>query len=263
MNKKNLLISALLLTYSVCSFADDAPAAASPVVTVNGVAITDAEVKHFMSKLQKQVPAERALQEIINVELLAQAAKAEGMLKDEDLMLEIKRSNTGLIASHFLQQQLLKMDISLDTLKARYKKEYVDGDQEKEYNANHILVKTEAEAIDIIKQLDDGAIFTELAKTLSTGPSGKNGGALGWFNSTDMVAPFAQATMALEPGTYTKQPVKTQFGWHIIALNDIRDIEPPSFESVSKQLSTAMAGEEIQRIMKELHDSATIEFTSK
>lgn len=263
MKKRNFLLSALILTYSVYGFADNTPAETNSIATINGVAITEAEVKHFISKLDKSIPTERVLQEMINVELLVQAAKDQGMMKEQDLLLEIKRSTSGLIASHYLQQQLLKMDITLEDLKARYKKEYVDGNQAKEFNANHILVKTEAEAKNIIQQLDNGAVFTELAKTLSTGPSGKNGGALGWFKSTDMVAPFSQAAMLLKQGKYSKQPVKTQFGWHIIYLNDTRTSEPPSFESVSKKLSSAIAAEEISKIMKQLHDSASIVFPDK
>ena len=260
MNNRTLLLSTLVLTYSVFSFAENTSVAATSIATINGVNITDAEVKHFISKLQKPVPAERALQEMINVELLVQAAKNDGVMKDENLLLEIKRNISGLIASHYLQQHLVKMDITLDDLRARYNKEYLGIKREKEYNANHILVKTEDEAKDVIQQLDNGAVFTELAKSLSTGPSGKNGGALGWFKSADMVAPFSSAARSLAKGEYSKQPVKTQFGWQIINLNNIRDIEPPSFESVSKKLSSAIAAEKISHIMKTLHDSATIVF---
>ena len=263
MNKRTILLSALALTYSVFSFADKAVPEVTSIATINGVAVTEAEVKHFMSKLKKQVPAERVIQEMINVELLVQAAKNKGMMKDESLELEIKRSTSGIIASHYLQQQLLQMDITLEDLKARYKKEYVDGNQAKEFNANHILLKTEDEARDVILKLDNGSNFIELAKKLSTGPSGKNGGALGWFKPSDMVAQFSSAAMALSSGSYTKQAVKTQFGWHIIKLNDSRVTEPPSFESVSKKLSSAVAAEEISKIMKQLHNSAAIVFTNK
>ncbi len=262
MKKRILILSALVLSYSALNFADDTAVAtpASTIVTVNGVAITDHEVKHFISKLAKPVPPGKALQEIINIELLVQTAKDKGMMKDEELVFELKRSASGLIASHFLQQQIMKMNITMDDLKARYQKDYIDGDQAKEYNANHILVKTEQEAKDIISKLDNAEVFTELAKTLSTGPSGKNGGALGWFKSADMVPPFSQAAMSLAKGQYSKNPVKTQFGWHVIYLNDSRKLDPPTFDSVSKKISSAMASEEINNIMKKLHASARIEF---
>jgi len=260
MNKLFLLFT-LGLAQITAGYADSTKDAA-PLATVNGTPITQQEVKHFMSKLTRPVPVERALQEMINVELLVQAAQKDGLLKDEDLALEIKRTTSGIIASHYLQKALLNLDITLEELKQRYNKEYVEGIKTKEYNANHILVKTEQEAKDIIKQLDEGAKFTELAKQLSTGPSGKDGGALGWFKPGDMVAAFSQAAMALTEGQYTKNPVKTQFGWHIILLNKTRPVDPPSFESVSQKLSTAVAAEEINRIMKNLHDAAKIEINN-
>ncbi len=262
MNKKQLFLSALLLTGSFCSFADT-PATDKTLATVNGVAITKAELDNFMSKLKQPVAQERALQELVNVELLVQEAKNQKMLEDKNLMLELKRTRSALIAAHFLQQQLLNMNLTEDTLKARYQKDYVDGKKVQEYNANHILLKTEEEAKDVIKQLDNGDAFTELAKKLSTGPSGKNGGALGWFKSSDMVAPFSKAAMELEVGKYSKQPVKTQFGWHVIMLNDSRDIDPPTFESVKQQISSAIAGEKISAIMAKLKDAATIEMSTK
>lgn len=228
------------------------------LATVNGVTITEPEVKHFMSKLARPVPEAQALQEMINVELLSQQAKKEGMLKNPDLQLEIKRTTTGLIASEYLQKTLQNIDITEDDLKQRYKKEYLDGAAAKEYNANHILLKTEQEAKDIIKQLDAGANFEDLAKKLSIGPSGKNGGALGWFKSGDMVGAFSTAAQALKPGEYSKTPVKTQFGWHVIKLNKTRPIEPPAFKDVEKKLTTQFAAEKVNKLMQQLHDSANI-----
>lgn len=260
MHKIPLLLCAALLSLSFSGFAAEPPADESDtVVAVNGVAIGEAELKHFISKLSKPVPAERALQELINVELLVQAAKSEGQANDQDLLLEIRRSTSGLIASHYLQQKLQQLEINEDDLRTRYASEYVDGNNNLEYNANHILLDSEQEAVDVIKQLDDGKDFSELAKQLSTGPSGKNGGALGWFKADDMVAPFSEATTRLEAGRYSKLPVKTQFGWHVILLNDSREIAPPAFESVQKELSTAIAAEAIGQIMQSLRDAANIE----
>jgi len=259
--KKLILCSALLLTAITAANADN-KTESKTLATVNGVAITAQDVKHFTSKLTQPVPQDRAIQEMINVELLSQAAKKEGLLDDEALKLELKRVTTGLIASHYLQNALLNLDINIDTLKQRYNKEYAGEVSGMEYNANHILLKTEQEAKDIIKQLDDGAVFTELAKKLSTGPSGKNGGALGWFKDGEMVEPFAAAAKTLKAGEYSKQPVKTQFGWHVIKLNETRPITPPSFESVQQKITTQIAAEEINKIMKKLHDNAKIELSS-
>ncbi len=250
-----LIIFMALAPFFMLSHAESS----NPVLArVNGVDITENEVKHFISKQVKSIPAQVALQEMINVELLAQAARNENLMKDETLQLEIKRTTSALIASHYLQEHLRKLEISEQALKQRYEKEYLNKPQNVEYNANHILVKSETEAQDIIKQLQGGAEFAELAKSLSIGPSGKDGGALGWFKSTDMVAPFSQATMKLKAGEYSTEPVKTQFGWHVIFLNDIRTIEPEPFEAVKKQLSTAIAAESISNKLKVLRDKAFI-----
>ena len=259
MHKLSFTLSVALLSLSLSSYAAEPPTETTAVVVVNGVAISDAELKHFVSKLSKPVPAERALQELINVELLVQAAKSEGVANDQALLLEIRRTASGLIASHYLQQKLQQLDITEDDLKARYASEYIDGNKNLEYNANHILLDSEQEAVDVILQLDSGKDFGELAKQLSTGPSGKNGGALGWFKAGDMVAPFSEATTRLEAVQYSKNPVKTQFGWHVIQLNDSRMIAPPTLESVEKELSTAIAAEAIGQIMQSLREAAKIE----
>lgn len=259
-NKTLLFIS--LLCLSLPSIAEQADTENKILVSVNGVPITQKEVQHFTSKLGKPVPVQRALQEMINVELLVQAAKNEGAMKDPGLALELKRTQSALIASHYLQQHLASITITEEALKSRYEQQYKQADKATEYNANHILVKTETEAKDIIQMLDKGDDFAELAKSHSTGPSGKKGGALGWFQSGSMVAPFSQATMKLSSGQYSKNPVKTQFGWHIILLNDTRVPAPPPFESVRKQLSTAISAESISNKLKALHDAAKLEISA-
>jgi peptidyl-prolyl cis-trans isomerase C len=233
------------------------------LATINGVDITQKQVQHFISKQAQPVTMSRALQEMINVELLAQAARNEDQMEDESLQLELKRTTTALIASHYLQQHLRNLEITEQELKKRYQKDYLDTAQNVEYNANHILVKTDTEARDVIQQLDKGAKFTELAKSLSIGPSGKEGGALGWFKQGDMVAPFSQAVTQLTAGKYSRQPVKTQFGWHIIFLNDVRTTQPPAFETVSQELSTAIAADSISMKLEQLREKAFIKINQK
>ena len=99
----------------------------------------------------------------------------------------------------------------------------------KEFKARHILVETQSEANSIVAELEGGANFAELAKTKSTGPSGPNGGDLGWFSPNQMVQPFSQAVAALEDGAFSKTPVQTQFGWHVILREDSREATPPTF----------------------------------
>ncbi len=256
---KYLTICVLLLM-PLATIAEDKAEENKTLVTINGVAITQQEVINFMSKKEQPVPPQNALQEMINVELLVQDAKNAGIMQNEQLQMEIKRSNSSLIASYHLQNILKGVDLDDKQLQERYRKEYVEGDRSSEYNANHILVKTEEEAQEIIKQLADGAEFSELAKTKSTGPSGKNGGALGWFKSSDMVAAFSAAARELKPGQISEQPVQTQFGWHVIQLNEVRTAEPPSFDSVRQQLATTIAAEFINQHVQALQEKAEINF---
>ena len=234
------------------------------MATVNGAPITNLEVKHFITRQSKPTAEPEAIQEMINVELLVQTAKKEGFLEKPFLKLEIERSKDALIASLYLQQVLRDMDVSEEKLKKRYNKEFLSGKMSAtEYNANHILVKTEQEAREVITRLDKGESFEELAKTLSTGPSGKNGGELGWFKPESMVPPFSEAAKQLKPGNYSKQPVETQFGWHVILLNELRQTPPPSFEAMKTELRTLIAAEGIREKVSELRSSAKIEITTE
>jgi peptidyl-prolyl cis-trans isomerase C len=258
------LISALLLTALLSPLpatADDDADTQKTLVTVNGIAITEAELAHFMGQQKEPVTPQRALAEMINVELLVQAARDEDLLKDEELVLGLRRNRNSLIASHYLQKHLAKLEVDDAQLRQRYD-EIVNADRGNEYNANHILVETEQRARELIDELVKGASFTELAKAHSTGPSGASGGALGWFRIDEMVAPFAQAAKALKPGSFSRDPVQTEFGWHIILLNNVRPIEPPAFEAVRDQLGTQFAADSISKKIKALHDKSVIEFNS-
>ncbi len=264
---KHLLQSLIListLSFSSLFAAETEQKVENPILArVNGVDISMQEVRHFIQQQNKQVSPQQALMEMVNVELLAQAAKNEGMMEDQELALEIKRNTSGLIASHYLNNFLSQLEITDEELLKRYDEQYKAADQGLEYNANHILVETEAEARELIKQLDNGADFTTLAKEKSTGPSGKNGGDLGWFQPADMVEEFSTATQQLTPGKHSTDPVQTQFGWHVILLNETRKTEPPAFDTVKEQIRTTIAAESIRNMMKTLHDKSKVEFNPK
>lgn len=229
-------------------------------VTINGVDITENEVRHFISKLSNVENPQDAMREMINVELVNQAAQKEGLLQDETLQMEIRRNTSALVASTYLQNFVSNLEITEDMVKARYQADYVEGSSTGEFNANHILVQTKVEAEAIIAKLDEGTDFAELAKAFSTGPSGKKGGALGWFKKTDMVAPFAAATAELKKGEYSKAPVETQFGWHVIKLNDTRKPDLPALESVRESIANSIAAEKFRNKLEELQKAATIKF---
>ena len=125
--------------------------------------------------------------------------------------------------------------------------------------ARHILVKTEDEAKAIIKELDDGADFEATAKEKSTGPSGPNGGDLGFFGKGQMVPEFETAAFALDKGSFTKEPVQTQFGWHVIKVEDKRPQEKPKFEDVAAQLRQQLIRERYETVMAELKADTPVE----
>ena len=137
------------------------------------------------------------------------------------------------------------------------------GSAGKEYNARHVLVETREEAVVVIESLDNGADFSEVAMEKSTGPSGKTGGKLGWFAPGQMVKPFSDATAALETGTYTKEPVETQFGWHVIMLDEVRDITPPPFDDVKERLKMLLANQKLQVHIQEMRASADIQISGE
>jgi len=125
-----------------------------------------------------------------------------------------------------------------------------------QFKARHILVASQGEAVDLIKELDDGADFEELAKGKSTGPSGPTGGDLGWFSPDQMVAPFSSAVAALDDGGYTSEPVQTQFGWHVILREESRDSEPPTLESVREVITQQVQQKKLQTYIASLREAA-------
>ena len=125
-----------------------------------------------------------------------------------------------------------------------------------QFKARHILVEAQGLAEDLISELDEGANFEELAKEHSTGPSGPNGGDLGWFAPDQMVKPFSDAVANLDDGSYTETPVQTQFGWHVILREHSRDNEPPTLESVRDVIKQRVEQEKFQNYIQELRDAS-------
>ncbi|CAG0910981.1 unnamed protein product [Cyprideis torosa] len=151
--------------------------------------------------------------------------------------------------------------ISDEEVKARYDKEVAAMTPEKQVRARHILVKSEEEAKAIIEELDGGADFIELAKEKSTGPSGPNGGDLDYFGKGQMVPEFEAAAFALENGQYTKEPIKTQFGFHVIKKEDERDEPLPTFEEAKDQVRQIVMREKYFDTVEQARETITVEIT--
>jgi len=236
----------------------------SPVVaTVNGTPITQRMFALYQQQRHSRRPSDptsqdrdAVLDEIINLELARQAGVQEGLDQKPDVLLQIDQQRRAVIAAAAIQHQLQANPVSDADLKKIYDDNVGDG---KEYKARHILVEDQQQARDLIAELDKGADFSELAKQHSTGPSGKTGGELGWFSASQMVKPFSAALADMEKGSYSKEPVQTQFGWHVIILDDTRESTVPSFEQVKTQLQMMAQNQRVQDYVASLRSNASIE----
>jgi peptidyl-prolyl cis-trans isomerase C len=242
-----------------------APAVPGKVLaSVNGTAITQPVFDVYMDIRKTQKPGISAntddvLEELISLELMRQEGIDKGLNTQTVVIATLDQQQRTVLASAAIKDFLASNPISDESVKQLYDDNI--GKAGMEYNARHILVKTQDEAAEIIKQLDGGADFEALAREKSTGPSGKSGGMLGWFAPGQMVKPFSDATAQLEKGAYTKEPVQTQFGWHVILLVDTRESTPPAFDDVKDRLKLAAANQLLQAHIQQLRASASVEIT--
>ena len=242
------------------AFAEDKSAA-----MVNGVSIPqsriDIRVKVATQQGQPDTPELRKSirEDMINLEVLAQDAAKRGLDKSTDVIQQMALARQTVLANAFVQDYVKNHPIDDAVLKLEYDKLKANVGT-KEYKARHILVETEAEAKSIIAQLGKKAKFDKLAaeKSKDAG-SAQHGGELEWAVPSNFVAPFATALVALKKGEYTKDPVETQYGWHVIRLDDIRDLKVPSFEELKPQLQQRMQQQMVQNAIAELRDKAKIE----
>ena len=177
----------------------------------------------------------RVVNELINQYLITKQAYNEKLDLDQKVINLVKKSQDKILAKYWLNNYI-KNEIKEEKIKTFYNNYLKSFQKYKEANASHILVKNNEEARAIIKKINNKAKFSELAKTHSTGPSGKNGGNLGWFGPGQMVKEFEQATFSLKKGEISQEPVKTKFGFHIIKLNDIRDAKPKKLDEIKQNI---------------------------
>lgn len=249
-----------------------APATGTVLVTVNGTPITSSEVDTFvqtrtegrkihLSPEQRYMVAEQMVQ----LQLAAQDAKTEGLADKPDVQSKIIVQRDLILANQAVENFMDNAKVSETELKQKYAQS-AKADSGEEYKARHILVKNEADAKKIIEQLNHhkgsaaelDKYFASLAKKDSTGPSAKDGGELGWFKPQQMVPAFSMALKKLKPGEYTKTPVKSQFGWHVILLQKERTATPPSYTSMKPQLVNDIKGTMVRAYLQQLRSKATI-----
>ncbi len=230
--------------------------------TVNGVSISqsrlDMRVKSAIAQGQPDSPDLRnaVLDELVNIEVLAQAASKKGLHKQAEIIQQIDLSKQTILASAFVQDYVKSHPVSDDTLKQEYAKINQQRGN-KEYKVSHILVKTEAEAKIVIEQLKSNK-FEDIAMDKSQDPgSSVKGGDLGWAVPNNFVKPFADAMVAMGKGK-TSEPVQSQFGWHVLKLEDTRDLKVPSFDEVKPNLIQHLQQQIVQKAITDQRAKATI-----
>ncbi len=240
--------------------AETEPSADTVVARVNGdeitlghVIATAAGLPPQYQQLEDEVLYQFIVEQLIQQQLLSQ--EQDELTRLNALMLTNEERSLKAVQT---VNQITDAEVTDDAIQAAYDAQFADFQGEDEFNASHILVATEEEAKEIKAQLDDGADFAELAKEKSTGPSGPNGGALGWFGKGQMVPEFEQAVIGLEKGQVS-DPVQTQFGWHVVILNDKRKSEAPEFAAVRDELAQSVRQEAIQAKIDELTQAGNVE----
>lgn len=234
------------------------------VAEVNGQYIS----KAALADLEKEVsqrshgmtfPKDKLVEELIQRELLVQDALKRQLDKTPEYAEQLENAKKSILTQLDLKNYLSEHPVTEADVKAEYDKQ-IAAETGTEYKARHILVKTEDEAKKIIAELDKGADFAKLANKYSLdAKESQNGGDLGWFAASQMVAPFSDAVMKLENGKYTKTPVQTQFGWHVILRENSRAQVPPPLESVKDQLMPFLQRKKVQSMIEDLRKQAKVE----
>jgi peptidyl-prolyl cis-trans isomerase C len=236
------------------------------LATVNGEAITTGDTtfayESFFSELLQQMPEEQArqqaLQILIDLHLLADAAEAEGLDEAEDFARRMELMRLQALRERYMAE-LVADRITEEDVKARYE-EVTEQFPVEEVNARHILVETEEDARDLIARLNEDADFAALAEehTLDEGTKPR-GGSLGFFRRGQMVPAFEEAAFSLEPGAITEEPVQSQYGWHVIKVEDTRTRQAPPLEELRGRIRDVMIRELFGEEMNRLRQEATIE----
>ena len=229
------------------------------LVSVNGEDITVGNIISFQSRLSDQYQSmeDSVLFDGILKQLIQQTILSQKVNIHSDRIKYALENQTRAFLSTELVGKLSEIEVIESEIESLYVKFSTDIERKKEYNASHILVETETEAEELSLSLKNGADFSELAKTYSTGPSGAQGGNLGWFGQGAMVPTFENAVIKLKIDELSV-PVQTQFGWHLIKLNDVRKTPVPTIEEVRKELITEIKKKKIDFEMSKIIDSADV-----
>ena len=260
-----LSASAFALMLALPVQAQDTLTADSVVATVNGTEITLGHMLMIRASLPEQyqqlpddVLWDGIMDQIVQQTVLSQQDTAGDSRR---IQLALENERRTLTAAQVIEG-IVDDAVTEDAVQAAYEENYRQGEPAQEYNASHILVETQEEAAAIVEDLNGGADFAEVAREKSTGPSGPNGGQLGWFAAGMMVPEFQAAVEELEVGAIS-EPVQTQFGWHVITLNETRAQEAPALESVRAEIENQLSQQAVTQKIEELTSAADVTRTAK
>ena len=240
------------------------PAMAQNLAVVNGKPVpssrADAMVKQMATQGQQDTPQLRAMvkEELVNREILMQEADRQGLTNSPEVKSQMDMARQSIVIRALVQEYVKKNPVSDADMKAEYDKFKAQAG-DKEYHARHILVEKEEDAKGIIAKLKGGAKFEDLAKQSKDPGSAANGGDLDWAPPTAFVKPFSDAMIALKKGEVTETPVKTQFGYHVIKLEDSRPAKVPTFDEVKPQIAESLQQQKLQAYQQELKKKAKIQ----
>ena len=259
----SIVAATLFLALTLPAKADGHLSAETVVATVNGTEITLGHMLVLRQRLPQQyqqLPPDVLFNGILD-QLVQQTLLGEGVdTLSNTSQITLDNEERALRAAEELRR-VVDAAMTDAAIQQAYDEAFGSADPETEYNASHILVETEEEAATLVTDLEGGADFAELAIEKSTGPSGPRGGELGWFGTGAMVAPFEEAVVALEVGMVSA-PVETQFGWHVIKLNETRIKEAPSLDDVRGQLQEGIQTQAIEARVAEVTEGAEITRTT-
>ena len=259
-----VLLATLLLGACGKGAAPNAAEAAPAVAIVNGKPLLKSEFDIYVQSISQQAQREvteeqkaQILDQFIALKLAAETAEKAGVAKQQKIVDQLAIARMNIVVDAGLQKYLEDHPVTDADLKPEYEAQVAA--MPREYHARHILVEDKATADAVTKDLKGGADFAKLAKEKSKDTSAQSGGDLGWFTLDTMVKPFADAVTALQPGQLTAEPVQSQFGWHVIKLEESRAASPPEFDEVKDRVKTIVQRKKLQAYLDELRKGAKIE----
>lgn len=260
-----LSASAFALMLALPVQAQDTLTADSVVATINGTEITlghmlmiRASLPEQYQQLPDEVLWDGIMDQIVQQTVLSQQDSGE---ESRRIQLALENERRTLTAAQVIED-IVDESVTEEAVQAFYEENYLQGEKAEEFNASHVLVETEEEAAAIVEELNGGADFAEVAREKSIGPSGPNGGQLGWFGAGMMVPEFQTAVEGLDVGAISG-PVQTQFGWHVIILNEKRTQEAPALDAVRGEIENELSQQAVTQKIDELTSAADVTRTTK